>query len=98
MKKLILTLAILLSSSSFASMAIKGNFARTYPDFKGLSCKVCHTTVPQLNPYGMDAQKAKLDFKSIESIDSDGDTFSNGDEIKASTNPGDKNSASATIQ
>jgi len=50
------------------------------------SCNTCHTT-PQdaqhLNPYGADFGKHNHDFGAIEPLDSDGDGFSNIDEIKA---------------
>lgn len=91
MKTLILSLAILLSTSAFATGQIKKDFSKSYPDFnKVLSCKTCHTTAPQLNPYGIDLQKVSSDFKAIELIDSDGDTFSNLAEIQALTQPGNK--------
>ncbi|HKN91206.1 MAG TPA: thrombospondin type 3 repeat-containing protein [Acidimicrobiia bacterium] len=58
------------------------------------SCNTCHTT-PQdaqhLNPYGADFGKHNHDFGAIEPLDSDGDGFSNIDEIKAGTFPGDPN-------
>ena len=44
-----------------------------------------------LNPYGTDFGAANHDFGAIEAKDSDGDGFSNLDEIKAGTFPGDTN-------
>lgn len=66
---------------------------------KAMPCTVCHTAMPpaktNLNPYGADVGKAAagkaVDAKilqSIEKLDSDKDGFSNLDEIKAGTHPG----------
>ncbi|MGK5083767.1 hypothetical protein WDW37_10730 [Bdellovibrionota bacterium FG-1] len=95
----ILALAfVLVPSASFAKPPIMMAFKATYPTTKlAVNCKVCHTTPPQLNPYGLDVQKTKaadgkFDFKTIESLDSDADGVSNLDEINVGTNPGDKDS------
>lgn len=69
------------------------------------SCATCHVnpkptkTDRTLNPYGNDvkqkavardeAGKKFLDLAKIEALDSDGDGTTNGDELKAGTNPGD---------
>lgn len=59
------------------------------------TCSTCHaSTSPSkenLNPYGNDFGAANHDFGAIEGKDSDGDGFSNIDEIKAGTFPGDPN-------
>jgi hypothetical protein len=59
------------------------------------SCTLCHTEVGSylFNPYGQ-AYNDQIgspaeDFKAIEKIDSDGDGYTNIQEIKAGTNPGD---------
>ena len=52
------------------------------------SCNVCHTTVPALNPYGTDYAANGNNFVAIETIDSDGDGYTNIDEINAGTFPG----------
>jgi hypothetical protein len=52
------------------------------------NCSVCHTSAPNLNPYGNDYLNAGLDFASIENVDSDGDGYTNKTEINAVTNPG----------
>jgi hypothetical protein len=70
---------------------------------KAMPCLVCHDKMPAtrtgLNPYGVDIGKAAagkaIDAKvlaAVEKIDSDKDGFSNIDEIKAGTRPGDPNS------
>jgi hypothetical protein len=67
-------------------------FETQYPAAVGSridTCNVCHTTVPQLNPYGMAFQDAGHEFAPIESSDSDGDGASNLAEIMALTFPGD---------
>ena len=59
------------------------------------SCLTCHTNLSggreNMNPYGTDFGAANHDFGAIEGKDSDGDGFSNIDEIKADTFPGDPN-------
>ena len=56
------------------------------------SCLTCHTNqaggAESMNPYGTDFGAGKHDFGAIEGKDSDGDGFSNLDEIKADTFPG----------
>jgi hypothetical protein len=53
------------------------------------TCTTCHSTVPDLNPYGEDYRDNGFDFDAIEQKDSDGDGFSNIDEINARSLPGD---------
>lgn len=59
------------------------------------SCKTCHQSdtgnADNLNAYGKDFGAANHDFAAVEGKDSDGDGFSNVDEIKAKTYPGDPN-------
>ena len=59
------------------------------------SCMTCHTSqaggAENVNAYGADFGKNNHDFGAVEGLDSDGDGFSNIDEIKAETFPGDKN-------
>ncbi len=59
------------------------------------NCSTCHASSSpsreNLNPYGADFGAANHDFGAIEGKDSDGDGFSNIDEIKAGTFPGDPN-------
>ena len=64
------------------------------PDLTAVAnnCSLCHSSVPTLNPYGADM--GSMDFASIEGLDSDGDTFSNGQEINVDcTLPGDGGSS-----
>lgn len=69
-------------------------------DLAKANCVVCHAKMPptktELNPYGGDIVKAaagkaidEKTLRSIETLDSDKDGFTNIDEIKAGTLPGD---------
>lgn len=51
-------------------------------------CTTCHTSPPVLNPYGIAVRGAGLNFAAIEDLDSDGDGFTNIQEIRALTLPG----------
>lgn len=57
------------------------------------TCSLCHPggDTSQFNPYGLDYANAGS-FAAIESLDSDGDGFTNIDEIRAGTFPGDATS------
>lgn len=73
-------------------------FTGAYPATAGTSlanCSTCHTTVPQLNPYGAALRSAGFNFSAIENADSDGDGFTNLEEIRALTLPGNAGSAPA---
>lgn len=86
-------LLVVLISGLDASSKKKADFAKQYPTVKGTkldSCKTCHLSVPKLNSYGTDLKAtAKVNFKKIETTDSDNDGISNINEIKGGTNPGD---------
>jgi hypothetical protein len=78
--------------------------AAAYPA-SNASCATCHANPKPtkaeraLNPYGADvkqkalvrdeAGKKVLDLAKVDGLDSDGDGKSNGEELKAGTNPGD---------
>jgi hypothetical protein len=53
------------------------------------SCLTCHTSGSTRNVYGIDFRNANHDFAAIEGLDSDGDGFTNIEEINAGTFPGD---------
>ena len=56
------------------------------------AANTCHTTTQDaehLNPYAQDFAKVNHDYGAVEGKDSDGDGFTNIDEIKAGTFPGD---------
>jgi hypothetical protein len=65
----------------------------TYPHIVGTrldSCSLCHSPyLPLLNYYGLTLWAYDHDFQLIETYDSDGDGWSNIDEIMSLTNPGD---------
>ncbi|TGC09150.1 PGF-CTERM sorting domain-containing protein [Methanolobus halotolerans] len=55
------------------------------------TCDTCHgSDIESLNPYGMDYQENDGDLGAIESLDSDGDGYSNEEEINVLTFPGDQ--------
>ncbi len=71
------------------------DFVNTYPNTAGTqldSCSTCHTSVPNRNPYGDDYKSHGHNFQAIELLDSDGDGYSNIEEINALTMPGDPSS------
>ena len=62
-----------------------------------VGCTVCHPEgdFKNLNSYGKAYKDAGRDVdavKAIDNADSDSDTITNADEIKAGTNPGDASS------
>jgi hypothetical protein len=83
-----------IATANFPDIALAES---TYPGVVGSridSCSLCHTSAPNLNTYGS-AYKAKgrgsaTSLTSIEGVDSDGDGFTNLQEITALTFPGDK--------
>ena len=87
------------ASSAMATIEHWKSFKATYPNAKAIAkCQLCHEFdenghfTQKRNPYGQDYEKALYDFKAIELLDSDGDTFDNITEINANTFPGDKES------
>ncbi len=56
------------------------------------SCSLCHTNIPSVNGYGADWVDNSKSFSAIEGRDSDGDGWSNIDEILALSMPGDATS------
>ncbi len=82
---------IAISNSASAKDSILTSFTSNYPATSGSaldSCSTCHTSVPALNAYGSALRTAGLNFGAIEGLDSDGDGFTNLQEIRALTNPG----------
>jgi hypothetical protein len=71
-------------NSTYPSSALRGN------------CSVCHTSPPSRNSYGDAYRSAGHNFSSIESQDSDGDGFTNIEEINAGTFPGNSSSTPPT--
>ena len=74
------------------------SFRNEYPGIAGSqldSCAVCHTNIPNVNGYGSDYRSHGHNFAAIELLDSDGDGYSNIQEIQALTFPGDASSQPA---
>ena len=93
MKATILLGVILMATQAFALPKYQKQFGAAYPSFKKTSCSVCHLAEGNaLNGYGNDLKAAGFDFKAIEPKDSDTDSFTNIEEIKAGSMPGDKDS------
>ena len=74
----------------------QSKFTSKYRNVRGSkleSCKTCHSgdtgNAQNVNVYGKDFAAANHDFAAVEGKDSDGDGFSNIDEINAKTYPGD---------
>lgn len=100
-----------LAGSASANMKALQAFKKAYPgrEPQAYSCQICHLGKigkgGDLNPYGLSVQQAKgpghtgelvdEDFRTLEPVDADGDKVSNGDELKAGTNPGDSHSTPA---
>jgi len=88
---------------ALARPQIASNWRAQYPDacqllvFASQDCTLCHY-VPgyAFNPYGQDLKDNSVDFVGIESMDSDGDGRTNGEEILLDcTLPGDDTSTPA---
>lgn len=92
---------LLIGSAAFATAAWLKLFTQTYKPKAGTAladakCAICHVKgTTKLNPYGMSLKGKKIDvasLKSVENLDSDKDGFTNIQEIKAGTLPGDAKS------
>jgi len=82
---------LLFSSSLFAFPSYTKEFLQVYPHAKKSplrSCTLCHVD-GGYNQYSYDYEDYGYDFEAIEPLDSDGDGFSNIEEINALTFPGD---------
>ena len=95
----ILAIALVLGTLFGGAMEASANstwmnsFNSTYPSSALVgNCSVCHTSPPTRNSYGDAYRSAGHNFSSIESQDSDGDGFTNIQEINAGTFPGNSSS------
>lgn len=88
-----------LTDTASATNGVLDSFTGSYPATAGTSldnCSTCHTSVPALNAYGSALRAAGMSFAAIESLDSDGDGFSNLQEIRNLTKPGNAADRPAT--
>ncbi len=87
-------------ASAYAFNSYLTSFDNTYPAASGKAisdCLLCHVSGSYgLNPYGNAYKAAGYSFSAIETADSDGDGFSNIQEISALTFPGNSASYPAT--
>lgn len=104
---LVLLMVMIASSEPQSGSAAPGDLGSAvskYPNLNGSSlqtCDLCHTaSIPNLNPFGA-AYKANgrnpSAFGLIENLDSDGDGFTNIQEINALTFPGNPASKPAVV-
>jgi len=110
MKKIIvfssvIALGLGIASIASAKSSYVTDFTAKYGSVAGTSysCNICHTTTPALNSYGTDfasttipSHTARVFDAGLETRDSDSDAFSNLDEIRAGTFPGNSASKPAT--
>jgi hypothetical protein len=69
-------------------------YAKDLPTSLKNYCQVCHTSASggPLNEFGKDYQRFNFNTSAISTLDSDGDGFTNGEELAEGTFPGDPNS------
>jgi hypothetical protein len=107
MRKKVLSIVVALvfvlgiTGLALANSGALGDFNAQYPgNTLGSSCSICHTNVPNTNPYGTalvgqgatgDAISAAM-FQAVEGVDSDGDGATNIQEINKGFFPGDPTS------
>jgi hypothetical protein len=88
-----LILVVMLVSAAVALSAYLANFNSRYGTSGTVlnTCNLCHPggNTGQLNPYATDFLNSGNNFAAIESLDSDGDGYTNIQEINARTFPGD---------
>ncbi len=99
---LLLLAAMLMNSVPEQVSAAPGDLSSAVAKYPGISgtmlqqCSLCHTSaIPSLNPYGAAYKAAGRNsaaFGLIENMDSDGDGFTNLQEINSLTFPGDSTS------
>lgn len=90
---------ILMISSSASGTTILGDvFQAYYPtsnSWSNFQCVICHSVGDLRNPYGQAFENNGANngaLNAIRAMDSDGDGYTNEDEILAGSNPGDPNS------
>jgi len=101
----ILSIPLLTVGTAFAKGSFPGSFSTKYGS--SIGCDYCHpnNVTSQFNSYGQDLKSAYNSngknlgaaFTSVEPLDSDGDGFTNLDEITAGTLPYDGNSVPVVV-
>jgi len=101
-----LTLVLGFAVIASANDGALADFNAQYPgNSYGNNCSICHTSPPTTNPYGTDLviegatgnNIPAAAFVAVEGVDSDGDGFTNIEEINAGTFPGDPTSRPGII-
>ena len=88
---------LLLAPQVMARQSYLSTFETTYPEATGSridACNLCHNSPgggDARNSYGLSYASSGRNFAAIESTDSDGDGYTNLQEIKSLTFPGDAN-------
>ena len=97
-RSLMVVCMVLLGVATFSPFMLINalpQYADDLPSAFGGSCRVCHVSASgggRLNGFGDDFEENLYSFKGIGEKDSDGDGFSNAEELKAGTFPGDPDS------
>ncbi len=97
---LLLTVVALVGvPNALANSGIKSDFNAKYgtTGTRLDTCTTCHTSPPSFNNYGTDLANSGINFTAIELLDSDGDGFSNIDEIHNLTFPGNSSDFPSTV-
>ncbi len=94
----LVTLAIT-SSFVIVNVGAVPEYAKDLPSNLKNYCNVCHQQASggPMNLFGQDYVKHENNISAISSLDSDGDGFTNDEELKEGTFPGDSNSQPGTI-
>ena len=94
---IVLVAMVLLPPQVMARQSYLSTFETTYPGAAGSridACNLCHNSPrggDARNPYGLSYSSSGRNFAAIENMDSDGDGWTNVQEIKSLTFPGDAN-------
>ncbi|MHB8077705.1 MAG: hypothetical protein ACYDIE_00435 [Candidatus Krumholzibacteriia bacterium] len=95
---LLLAIGFAFPPAAGATSSYRDSWLSTYPDAcqtlksAATSCVLCHTSVPNLNPYGNDILGRRTTMTTTNNFDSDGDGKTNIVEINACYLPGNASS------
>jgi len=95
---LLLASVFALPPAAGATSSYRDSWLSTYPDAcqtlrsAATSCVLCHTSVPNLNPYGNACLGHRTSMMTTNDLDSDGDGKTNIVEIQACFLPGNASS------